>query len=87
MSLINKSVYSNCLNSALNGPQYEINAVAREMLPTNFLFLSPISLAPTLHLSFSSDNELIKVLAVLIFFLVLLALSSNTYLSAIYLLH
>tara|TARA_B110000503_G_C7159825_1_gene419117 strand:- start:768 stop:941 length:174 start_codon:yes stop_codon:yes gene_type:complete len=57
----------------LKGPQYEIKAVAKEQLPTNLLFYSPISLAPFCHLSLSSVREEIKVLAVVIFFLVLLA--------------
>lgn len=61
--------------------------MANDIFPTNLFFLSPISLAPIVHLSLSSESELIKVLAALIFFLVLFALSSNIYLSAIFLLY
>jgi len=57
----------------LNGPQYEINAVANEQLPTNLLFYSPISEANFAQRSLSSVRDEIKVLAVFIFFLVLLA--------------
>jgi len=57
----------------LKGPQYEIKAVAKEQLPTNLLFYSPISEAPFCHLSLSSVNDEIKVLAVVIFFLVFVA--------------
>ena len=71
----------------MKGPQYEIKLVAKETLPTSLFFSSPISRAPMLQRSYSSDNELIRVLAVLIFFLVLLAFSSKIYFSAIYLLN
>ena len=73
MSPIKYSFYKRILNSELNGPQYEIKAVAKEQFPTNLLFCSPISEANLAHLSLSSVNEDIRVLAVLIFFLVLLA--------------
>jgi hypothetical protein len=67
------SFYNRVLNSELKGPQYEIKAVAREQLPTNLRFCSPISLAPFCHLSLSSVREEIRVRAVVIFFFVLLA--------------
>lgn len=73
----NKSLVNRVLNSELNGPQYEINAVANDTFPTNLLFYSAISDAPLPHLSFSSDNDPINYLAVLIFFLVLFDLISN----------
>ena len=60
-----------------------MNAVAREQFPTNLLFYSPISLAPFYHLSLSSVNEVISVLAVVIFFLVFTAWSSRIYFSLI----
>jgi len=47
-----------------------MNAVAREQLPTNFFFSSEISLAPFFQRALSPDKELIKVSAVVIFFLV-----------------
>jgi len=54
-----------------------MKAQLKEASPTNLLFYSPISCAPLFHLSFSPDNDEIKVLAVLIFFFVLAALISN----------
>jgi hypothetical protein len=62
-----------------------MKAVAIEQLPINLLFSSPISLAPLDQRSYSSVREPIRVLAVLIIFLVLLALSSRAVFSAIYL--
>ena len=83
MSPMKYSFWRSSLNSELNGPQYEMNAVAREQFPTNLLFYSPISLAPFYHLSLSSVNEVISVLAVVIFFLVFTAWSSRIYFSLI----
>lgn len=60
-----------------------MKAVAREQLPISLLFSSPISLAPALQRVYSSVKEPIRVLAVLIIFLVLLALSSSYYFSFI----
>lgn len=57
-----------------------MKAVAREELPTNLLFSAAISEAPFAHLNFSSESELIKVSAVLIFFLVLMACCYNLFL-------
>lgn len=65
------------LKEASNGPQYEIKAVAKEQFPINLRFSSPISLAPALQRVYSSVKDPISVRAVLIIFLVLLALSSN----------
>ena len=53
------------------GPQYEMKAQASEAFPTRRRFYSLISAAPLLQRSFSPCRDLIKVVAVLIFFLVL----------------
>jgi len=47
-----------------------MKAVAKEQLPTNFLFSSEISFAPFFQRARSPDSELIRVSAVVIFFLV-----------------
>lgn len=59
-SLKKYSYYNIFLNSALKGPQYETNAHDNEALPTNLYFYNPISESPLLHLSFSSDKDLIS---------------------------
>jgi len=61
-----------------------MNAVASEQFPINLRFWSAISVIPFCQRFFSSVSDEIRVLAVLIFFLVLLALSSRDVFSAIY---
>lgn len=77
MSTVNLSLARCMRKSELKGPQYEMKAVASEQLPTRRIFYWEIIEAPFFQRSFSSISELIKVSAILIFFLSFIAFCSN----------
>lgn len=60
---MNFSLAIESLNSALNGPQYDIKAVDTPTLPISLLLKSANSLAPLFQRSLSSYKELISLLA------------------------